>query len=104
MPTVINHYNQTVPEGAIWIMRGKSALANQWSHLGGVAKEYQCADREEAIEKFYRWLFNKVCIEGDPHILTALDAIKEDSVLVCCCAPRLCHGDAIIEIWKEYHK
>lgn len=30
-------------------------------------------------------------------------ALPEDAVLGCWCSPKMCHGEAIIRLWKEMH-
>lgn len=34
----------------------------------------------------------------------AIYDLPEDAVLGCCCAPRACHGNAIVKLWKEMHQ
>lgn len=36
-------------------------------------------------------------------VLEAILELSEDAVLGCWCAPRLCHGDIIIKLWREMH-
>lgn len=101
MPRLINYHRDPVPEDGIWITRGKSVLANRWSHLPCIKPIYQCIDRYEALDKYYNWLYNKVFVQQDDNIIESLYEIKEESVLICCCTPLACHGDIVIEIWRE---
>ena len=59
-------------------------------------------ERSRVVALFEDWIRN------DPSFMAqrARDAIRElpeDAVLVCWCAPKQCHGDVIIKLWKEYH-
>lgn len=59
-------------------------------------------ERRIAVEFFDDWVRN------DPGFIAqrtrdAIRALPEDAVLVCWCAPKQCHGDMIIKLWKEYH-
>ena len=51
--------------------------------------------RSEAIEKY------EVYARENPKLLAAIKELDHDSVLGCWCAPRACHGDIIIKLWKE---
>ena len=109
MPELLNHYVHTIPPDAIWIMRGKSILANRWTHkwTAKTHPAYRCDSREEAVAKFEVWLRRKVFEEHDELVCEALDAIQEDSKLVCCCLSRtvkICHGCVIIQVWQELYE
>ncbi len=87
-------------------MRGKSILANRWTHkwTAKTHPAYRCDSREEAVAKFEVWLRRKVFEEHDELVCEALDAIQEDSMLVCCCLPKQCHGEVVIKVWYEYRE
>jgi hypothetical protein len=36
-------------------------------------------------------------------VLDAIMALPEDAVLGCWCWPKPCHGEIIMEIWRELH-
>jgi len=54
--------------------------------------------REEVILKFYMFAQTNVSVQN------AINNLKETDVLGCWCAPRPCHGDIIIKLWKEMHE
>lgn len=63
----------------------KSPLANpfpEWKH-----------GREEAIQLYRHWLYNHM---NDPIVRTELNKITEDTILLCYCSPKPCHGDIVI--------
>lgn len=70
-------------------------LANQFSHLPKSLAKYQTITREESIERFREYA------RQTPIVLAAIERLKETDVLGCWCAPLACHGDVIIELWKE---
>lgn len=51
--------------------------------------------REEVVIKYKHFAVN------NPDILRIITALPEDAVLGCWCAPLDCHGNAIMEIWKD---
>ena len=52
-------------------------------------------DREEVITRFEKWA------RSTPWMLDRIAMLPPNSVLGCYCAPKRCHGDVIIKIWKE---
>jgi hypothetical protein len=50
--------------------------------------------REEVIEKYKKWFLTQ------PELIAALVELK-GKVLGCWCAPKLCHGDVLINALKE---
>lgn len=52
-------------------------LGNPYTHkpLNNTMAEYKCENREEAIEKYKKWLLNKI-EENDEHVMRALWRIK----------------------------
>lgn len=83
---VVNKYTHR-ERGVINIMRG--------SMLGNPFKLGRDGSREEVIEKFISYAWNT------PRVLDYIRLLPEDAILECCCAPKPCHGHAVIEIWKE---
>jgi hypothetical protein len=57
--------------------------------------------REEVIKKYEDWL--RSCIVSSTKYANAIYQLKEDDILGCWCAPKACHGDVIIMLWKEMH-
>ena len=89
---VLNKYKDPVPENAVYIGRG-SPYGNPFV----IGKD---GTREEVIAKHRQFLIDLI-VKRNPKILKALDALKDDDVLVCFCKPAPCHGDTIIEIRNE---
>ena len=100
---VVNKYKHAFCNKDVWVMRNNRPLN------GGIAlpclsnpygeSEYapiRVATREIAVAEYRKWLGRKVKVEKDAEVIAALRSIPEDANLVCCCAPRLCHGDVII--------
>ncbi|HDJ86204.1 MAG TPA: DUF4326 domain-containing protein, partial [Chromatiales bacterium] len=56
--------------------------------------------REEVVEKYRGWLDVGVR-RGDRNILAALRTLRENSDLVCSCAPKPCHAEVIAEVWAR---
>jgi hypothetical protein len=53
--------------------------------------------REQVIEQFETYA------RRNSVLLTAIRQLPADAVLGCYCAPHACHGDVIVDIWKELH-
>lgn len=53
--------------------------------------------RQQAIDKFEAYARNS------PEILARINALPEDAVLGCWCAPMPCHANVIAKLWKEMH-
>lgn len=87
-----------VADGAIYCGRG-SPLGNPYSHLEGTKALYIVDTREEAIDGYRRWLYDKLK-NNDRAVVTALEALKADSVLACWCKPLACHCEVIIAAWE----
>jgi hypothetical protein len=67
--------------------------------MAGTIASVVVSSRSEAIQRYEQWLLGKIG-NDDPEVIRALQALKEDSVLVCWCKPAACHGDVIMEVWK----
>lgn len=76
-----------------------SPLGNPFTHKAGIAGTVLVASREEAIERYRRWLWEKLQAR-DPKVLAALKALTEESVLGCWCKPLGCHCDVLVRAWK----
>ena len=51
--------------------------------------------REEVVEKYAEWVLTQ------PDLLVKIKAELKDKVLGCWCAPKLCHGDILVELANE---
>ena len=89
---ILNKYKVESTKGTIYIGRG-SPLGNPFP----ITKELP---RLEAIAKYKVYLIQRILSNNDI-ILNALRSLKEDSKLLCFCAPAPCHGDVIKEVWEE---
>lgn len=83
---VINkyHHGGRVPAGAVDIMRG-----SLWGNPFVVGRD---GDRDDVVEKYRRWLWQKM--QEDPDLIHQL-ATLDGKTLCCCCAPKRCHGDVL---------
>jgi len=71
------------------IMRGQSVLGNPYR----IGKD---GDRDEVIAKYRRWLWAQVQAKTEVlDILQDMASYAGDINLVCCCAPKRCHGEIV---------
>lgn len=92
MPKLYNKYAAGVPADAVNIMR-PSIWGNPFSHQRGTTSRYRVATREEAVERYWDWLWT---VEGRS-VMVTLGALRGRD-LVCCCAPKRCHGEALLDL------
>jgi len=52
-------------------------------------------NREEVVEKYAEWVLTQ------PELLATIRTELCGKVLGCFCAPKLCHGDIIVELANE---
>ena len=52
-------------------------------------------NREEVVEKYAEWVLTQ------PELLATIRTELNGKVLGCFCAPKLCHGDIIVELINE---
>ena len=89
---VLNRHNlDGWPKGARYIGRG-TPFGNPFA-IG------EDGDRDTVIRKFRDWLIREID-DGNPRILEAMRGLREDTPLVCSCAPRPCHGEVVRELWE----
>ena len=86
---VLNKYRDQVPEGAVSIMR-----PGPWGNPYRVHDEgaWKGHGRKEAIEKYRFWLWSRIQFEPE---FKAKVAALHGKDLVCCCAPKSCHGHVL---------
>jgi len=85
---VINYHNEKAPaDKQVWIMR-PGPFANPY-RIG------RDGNRLQVIEKFESYARRTGWLKG---LIARLPA---DSVLVCCCKPKPCHGDVIVKLSQE---
>jgi len=78
-----------------------SKWGNPFTHIADkkTAAKYIVASREEAVQKYKEWI-----LEGEGQWLLEHLHELEGKTLGCWCAPKLCHGNALIEIINEKNK
>lgn len=81
-----------------------SILGNPYTHLtGNTRAQYKVNTREEAIEMFERYAWERM--HQDKEFCAAiLDC--EGKTVGCFCKPKACHGDCfdrLISRWKKYN-
>jgi hypothetical protein len=103
MIKVKNKHKSKPEPNDIYIGRG-SVLGNPFTHLDlkGTKAEYHCESREEAINRYEEYIFEKIK-NKDPKICHELNkiystALFRDVNLICFCHPKSCHGDIIKKI------
>lgn len=93
MPVVNKyHYGNSVPAGAVNIMRG-TAFGNPF--VIGTA-----ATRDEVLASYERWLYER--LHADPVFCRQVVALR-GKTLCCCCAPRPCHGNILERVAEELY-
>ena len=96
MTKVINKNKESYD---VYIGRG-SIFGNPFTHLplkNTHARE-QVSSREEAIERYEEYFFNR--LEHDEEFLIEVLKLK-DKTLGCYCKPKSCHGDVISEFLNK---
>lgn len=53
--------------------------------------------RGDVVTKFERWA------RHSSEVMETIERLPPDAVLGCWCAPKRCHGDVIVKLWKEMH-
>jgi hypothetical protein len=53
--------------------------------------------RKEVIRKFKQYATH------NPRVLKAIAALPKRAILGCHCKPKACHGDVIVQLWKDLH-
>lgn len=90
---VLNKYRDQLPEGAVSIMR-----PGFWGNPYSVGKD---GDRDEVLRKYRQWFDLMLSGPLGNSFLDALKQLSQAPALVCCCKPKACHGDIIVEKMLE---
>lgn len=111
---VKNHYKEPFENKPyqVWIMRGKSLLANPFEmkfKSQKPTKEERDAERNRVCDEYQRWFDNKVeskdeKVLGELRRLYKICKQYRTLELFCCCAPKRCHGETIREFLLKYFK
>jgi hypothetical protein len=101
--SVVNGYKEGFEgDGIMYIGRKNHDLFLEASPLANPFPLKNESDRTEVIEKYRRWLFERIKA-NDEKVMGALNILKLAVVkkrrvrLACYCHPKLCHGDVIIK-------
>lgn len=90
--------------------RGKQ-LPQPWIYIGRnsrdpekaspLANPYTVKDHGPKALVLYREHLLALVDAGDERVLAEFAKITAAHHLVCSCAPRLCHGDVVAEVWRD---
>ncbi len=94
IPKVLNKYKDIIPKDAINIMR-----PSKWGNPFKIGQIYQGRKmtRKDTIEAYKDWL---IYSDVGYKLLAQINELKNKD-LVCCCAPKACHGDILIKLANE---
>lgn len=84
MPKVYNRRHSGVPDDAVSIERG-----TEWGNPFRIGPR---TTRQAVLQQYRDWLMS------DPGLLRQVRAELAGKDLVCCCKPRACHGDVLLEL------
>jgi hypothetical protein len=85
-----NKYHNTAPDGAVYI--GRPSI---WGNPYVVGKH---GSRDQVVEMYSIWLSKQL---QAPEFLAEFESLASSPGLVCFCAPKRCHGHALIEEMKR---
>ena len=98
MINVVNHYKHKPTDDDVVIMR-PSILGNPYSHKEHTSAQFKVASREEAVERYSKYLPELCKSNAEVRRLICELARKHAAGavvnLVCCCSPAKCHGEVI---------
>lgn len=83
-PRVLNKYKDPIPSDAVWIMR-----PSKWGNPYVIG---QHGTRDEVIDRMEKDILN------NPKLQEEIKKELKGKHLVCCCAPKRCHGDILLKI------
>lgn len=93
MTSVIAKRFATGGADEVYIGRG-SKWGNPFSHKTGTLAQYIVGSREEAVDKYRRWILDQTNLLLDiPELF--------DKTLVCFCKPKECHGDVLVDLVND---
>lgn len=72
----------------LYIGRAGKGLGGKWGNPFKLESE---SDRATVLRKYIQWLQKQITYYSWPEEISEL----RDKILVCFCAPRLCHGDIL---------
>jgi hypothetical protein len=104
MIKVVNKYSyKSKGEIEIDIMRGKSVLGNPF-----IMRDSSDSERDRVCDLYAEWLRAQYKKKGvvfqELNYIARLVEVGENVVLKCCCKPKRCHGDFIIQAINGINK
>lgn len=84
LPKVLNKYKDYIPEDAVYIGR-----PSKWGNPFVIGKD---GTREQVIAKYREYLLANL------ELVAAAQTELRGKDLVCFCAPKMCHGDVLMEV------
>lgn len=84
---VLNKYKDMIPSDAIYIGR-----PSKWGNPFEIGKD---GNRETVVKKYKEWILK------NPKLIDDAKRELKGHDLVCFCAPKLCHGNILLEIINE---
>ena len=84
MPKVYNRHHAGVPDDAVSIERG-----TDWGNPFRIGPG---ATRQTVLQQYREW------VQSDPGLIRQIRTELTGKDLVCCCKPRACHGDVLLEL------
>ena len=76
----------------------RSIPQEQWGPFGNPIFMKREEDRQDVLERF------EIHARQNCELLDAIEKLSIKDVLGCWCAPRPCHGDIIIKLWRLLHE
>jgi hypothetical protein len=67
--------------------------ASKWASPFPLPKLHSESERYESVSKYWGWIL----LPEQKYLIHSLPELN-DKILGCWCAPRLCHGDVLIEL------
>lgn len=87
MPKVLNKHTDPPSQNSVNIMRG-----TKWGNPFVIGED---GERKDVISKYKEYIFNY------PELIEQVKKELKGKDLICCCAPKSCHGDILLEIANE---
>jgi hypothetical protein len=91
--TIVNWKDISTAERELTVYCGRPSVLGNPFILG------RDGGRTECIDKYRRWLWERVKERNAP-VMAALGLLKEDSTLGCWCSPLSCHCEVIERCWR----
>ena len=102
MPYVENRktWNGHWPEGRALYIGRRTRIAQTERQRGAMNGTALGNHHYAGLDRYEEWLRERIEAR-DASVLAAIDMIRDDTILVCSCAPAPCHGDVVLKVWRE---